>query len=293
MTPIYRLQKFFPSKTIGDLLTHEVELKGSGEIGGIPCSLLESIMSSKDRLKVWVTKERDVYPLRIERYEYDNLRYLYEAENIKSWSGVPFPQKTTISWYRSDDALQHSLISSKVVSVESFSPNVEIASGEFTPEFPPDTSVNTHTVSKQQASDFEPTRPAKRLRQFADIDIEFNLEQAKGQMILICFWDVNQRPSRNCIMRLARQTEQLKQKGIIVIAVQASKVDQNKLNEWVKNYNISFPVGMIEGDEEKTHFTWSVKSLPWLILTDKEHIVQAEGFSINELDEKITTLREK
>jgi len=30
-----------------------------------------------------------------------------------------------------------------------------------------------------------------------------------------------------------------------------------------------------------------VKSLPWLILTDKEHIVIAEGFGLDELDEKI------
>jgi len=44
---------------------------------------------------------------------------------------------------------------------------------------------------------------------------------------------------------------------------------------------------------KQTRFAWGVKSLPWLILTDKEHIVRAEGFNINELDEKITTLIEK
>ena len=36
-----------------------------------------------------------------------------------------------------------------------------------------------------------------------------------------------------------------------------------------------------------------VLGLPWLILTDKKHIVQAEGFNISELDERIATLREK
>ena len=39
--------------------------------------------------------------------------------------------------------------------------------------------------------------------------------------------------------------------------------------------------------------SWGVHALPWLILTDKEHIVQAEGFGIKEQDEKIMTLREK
>jgi len=34
-------------------------------------------------------------------------------------------------------------------------------------------------------------------------------------------------------------------------------------------------------------FYWGVKSLPWLILSNKQHIVQAEGFALSELDEKI------
>jgi len=33
-----------------------------------------------------------------------------------------------------------------------------------------------------------------------------------------------------------------------------------------------------------------IRALPWLILTDKEQIVQAEGFSMNELDEKIKAI---
>jgi len=44
---------------------------------------------------------------------------------------------------------------------------------------------------------------------------------------------------------------------------------------------------MIKSDEEKTRFKWGVKSLPWLILTDEEHIVRAEGFGIQELDERL------
>jgi len=50
---------------------------------------------------------------------------------------------------------------------------------------------------------------------------------------------------------------------------------------------------MIEDEEEKTCFACCVRSLPWLILADKQHIAQAEGFAVSELDEKITTLKEK
>jgi len=98
---------------------------------------------------------------------------------------------------------------------------------------------------------------------------------------------MNQRPSRNCIIRLAKQAEQLKQKGITVVAVQASKIDENKLNQWAKKYKIPFPVGIVQGDVEKTRFTWGIRSLPWLILTNRKHIVNANGFSLAELDEKI------
>ncbi len=48
---------------------------------------------------------------------------------------------------------------------------------------------------------------------------------------------------------------------------------------------------MIEGDEEKTRFTWGVKSLPWLILTNAEHIVHAEGFGLPELEAKVNEIK--
>ncbi len=126
-----------------------------------------------------------------------------------------------------------------------------------------------------------------KITSFAGIDIEFDIDQAKGKMLLVCFFDMNQRPSRNCITRLAKQAEQLKEKGLVVAAVQASKVDQKKLNEWVKKNNIPFPVGIIQDDEEKIRFAWGVKSLPWLILTDSKHSVRAEGFGLTELDDKV------
>jgi hypothetical protein len=88
-------------------------------------------------------------------------------------------------------------------------------------------------------------------------------------------------------LQLAKRTEELKQEGIITIAIQASKVDENNLNEWLKKNNVSLPVGLIQGDEEKMRFNWGVKSLPWLILTNKNQHVRSSGFSFAELDEKI------
>ncbi len=131
------------------------------------------------------------------------------------------------------------------------------------------------------------------LPELEDLKIKLLPVDADDKMLLVCFWDMEQRPSRNCIRELAKRAEELKEKGVAVIAVQASEVDENTLNEWVKNYNIPFPVGMVQGDVEKSHFTWGVRSLPWLILTDRQQIVYAEDFGLAELDEKISAIAQK
>ncbi|UCE48483.1 MAG: redoxin domain-containing protein, partial [Phycisphaerales bacterium] len=111
-----------------------------------------------------------------------------------------------------------------------------------------------------------------------------------GKRVLVCFWDMNQRPSRHCMTQIAKQIEALKSKGIVVIAVQASKVDQNVLDGWAKKYNI--PVSaMVGGDDRKIRFSWGVQSLPWLILTDSQHVVTAEGFRLSELEEIVEAVK--
>ena len=142
-----------------------------------------------------------------------------------------------------------------------------------------------------------PLRPkvlmGKRLAQFKDFRIQLSSQSTKDKMLLVCFWDMEQRPSRNCILQLSKKADELKPKDVVIVAIHALKVKQDVLDKWVKKNNVPFPVGMVQGDVEKTRFTWGVRGLPWLILTDKKQIVQAEGFGINELDEKITTLREE
>jgi len=88
------------------------------------------------------------------------------------------------------------------------------------------------------------------------------------------------------MIQLTKQAEQLKNKGVITVVVQASKIDREALNQWVKKYNIPFPAGMVQDDEKKALFNWGVKSLPWLILTDNKHTIRAEGFNLTELDDK-------
>ena len=128
---------------------------------------------------------------------------------------------------------------------------------------------------------------AKRLPKFHNIKIDFSAENSKSKATLCCFFDMNQRPSRHCIRELGKKAEELKAMNVAVVAIQASKVDQSVLSAWIKKYNIPFRIGTIEENEEKVQLEWGVKALPWLILTDKDHIVRAEGFGIQALNEKV------
>jgi len=131
-----------------------------------------------------------------------------------------------------------------------------------------------------------PSLIGKTLPELKNLGINLSPANVDDKIVLICFFDMNQRPSRNCMLQLRKKTKELKAKDVAVVAVQTSKVDENKLNDWIKKNNILFPVGMVQSNEEKIHFTWGVRSLPWLILTDTENIVRAEGFSIAELGNK-------
>jgi protocatechuate 3,4-dioxygenase beta subunit len=159
------------------------------------------------------------------------------------------------------------------------------------------TNINIVVAERDSSGRPVPKQPpslvGKSLPDFENIKVDFSPEQVKDKRILICFWDMQQRPSRNCITELAKRTEDLARQNIVVIGVHVTAVEEKAINEWVKKNNIPFPIGMVRGNEQKTRSTWGVRSLPWLILTDKEHIVRVEGFSINDLDERITMLREK
>jgi len=108
--------------------------------------------------------------------------------------------------------------------------------------------------------------------------------ETAGKALLICLFDMDQRPSRNTLVQLAKRAGELKDKGIVIVAVQGSQADETKLKDWVRQTAIPLPVGLVQGDENKVRAAWGVRSLPWLILTDAAPLVRAEGFSLDELD---------
>jgi len=143
---------------------------------------------------------------------------------------------------------------------------------------------------------YEPRRPpslaGRPLPELKEAGIDLPSVDTDGKMMLVCLFDMEQRPSRHCVMQLVKQTEQLKGKGVTIVAVQASKINQESLNQWKNKYNIPFPVGMVEDDAGKARFTWGIRSLPWLILTDKNRIIRSNGFPVSELENKIQSVQQ-
>jgi uncharacterized GH25 family protein len=138
-----------------------------------------------------------------------------------------------------------------------------------------------------------PPLTGRPLPGFDGIALDLAPDQLQGKRVLVCFFDWEQRPSRNCLLQLARQAPSLQEKSVAIVGVHVAKDNDAGLQKWVADSKIPFPVGAIQGDREEIFFTWSVKSLPWLVLTDANHVVTAEGFALSALEEKVETKAER
>jgi len=67
-------------------------------------------------------------------------------------------------------------------------------------------------------------------------------------------------------------------------AVSTGNVAEPNAADLVREQKIPFPVGKADADLRKMRQTWGIRSFPWLILADEEHIVRAEGFGPGDIE---------
>ncbi len=132
-----------------------------------------------------------------------------------------------------------------------------------------------------------PSLMGKALPGLEALGVKLRAEDVEDKMLLVCFFDLNQRPARHCVEQLMRKAQELRDKGITIIAIQAVEAEPDALAAWRRETRVPFLVGAIPEDTPEHQYTWSVRSLPWLILTDKDHVVRAEGFGLEELAGKL------
>ena len=121
----------------------------------------------------------------------------------------------------------------------------------------------------------------------SDLGIDADQAKAEGKALLVCFFDMQQRPSRRVASQLVRQAEMLANEDVAVVLVDTSGTERAQLDRWVAERKIPYPVGAMGENAERNRLRWGVRSLPWLILTDADHTVRAEGFGLSELAGKI------
>jgi hypothetical protein len=257
-------------------------------VAGQMCHVLEIYNKDSLSLKMWLAHERGMLLIKKQHYENDKPVIDIKVEQIgfvKTDDGtVWYPKKAySITGNENLGKIKYEL------TTHEFVPNIQVDENTFRFDFPKGTRIHDRVrgIFGVDLSEEPPSLVGKALPPLENLNLGFDLDQVTNKMILVCFWDMHQRPSRNCIIRLAEKMGELKKKGVAVMAIQSSKADINTLNEWVKENDIPFPVGMIQDDEEKTRFNWGVRSLPWLILTDSKCVITAEGFGLDELDGKI------
>jgi hypothetical protein len=128
----------------------------------------------------------------------------------------------------------------------------------------------------------------KTLPSIAEFGVALDPNIFKSKKLLVCFFDYQQQSNQNSIQALNKQAQSLLDKDIYLIFVQVESVTEQALAAWLTQNKIQPLVGASKIDLPALGRRWGVKSLPWLILTDKNHKVTAEGFVIGDLDKKIS-----
>ncbi len=191
-----------------------------------------------------------------------------------------FPMKSSWCFYDLTETGKAQLNSTCNQEIVEFHCNEPLADGLFALSIQPSVKIQDLRSGKLRIYRQWPSLLGKRIPDFTDID--FSTPPASGRPLLIAFVDLEQRPSRHVLPRLAALGDRIE-----TIIIQAAPMTPEALAAWREKLNISCEISTITGDAETVRWSWAATSLPWLILTDREHIVQAEGLAFDELDRKM------
>ena len=154
-------------------------------------------------------------------------------------------------------------------------------------------ATDVHVVIGERAP-YEPPPPklpeslvGKPLPSLGTVGLDVPAEQLREKPVLLCFWNRDQRPSRWCLKQLTGVADALRQRGVVLATVHAGAVDEAVLSAFVGGLEPALPTAVLGETVEQTRDAWGVRGLPWLILTDREHVVRADGFGFGQLEEKL------
>ena len=71
-------------------------------------------------------------------------------------------------------------------------------------------------------------KPLPTLEAF-NLNLKDVSQATMSRRIIVCFWEMNQRPSRHCIRTLGKMTDQLAKKGVVAVSVHTAKIGTGHL----------------------------------------------------------------
>jgi len=127
----------------------------------------------------------------------------------------------------------------------------------------------------------------KTLPKFDMFDLKFESDETKDKIILLCFVDIKQ-VSQKHAFNLVERASDLAEKDVLVILVDAAGSEKKQIDAWAKRHSITVPVGRLFKELlKRISKAWGIETLPRLVLTDRNHVIVAEGFALEELEAKI------
>jgi hypothetical protein len=181
----------------------------------------------------------------------------------------------------------------KVVKIEA---NAPLADELFTLAIPEGARVQDKRSGRLVTYEYQ-SKPAdllgKPLPALGQSFSQLDAASLQGRPVLLCFWDMDQRPSRHCILQLAQRSQQLSGAGVKIVAVETAKVDSAALQQWAQENAVSFPILALGENLDAIRSAWNIRSLPWLILADGNHVVKAIGGTLDEMDTQLASVAEQ
>jgi hypothetical protein len=131
----------------------------------------------------------------------------------------------------------------------------------------------------------------KPLPSMPSLGIDTSRDLYKGRMVLLCFFDANQRFSRTTLAGLVELAAELKQKDVMIMGVQMADAEGEETTQWLEDQRAVVQIALAKGNTQGIEYAWGVQLLPWLILADRDRLVRAEGFAIDDLNSVVEALK--
>ncbi|MEW6745686.1 MAG: carboxypeptidase regulatory-like domain-containing protein [Planctomycetota bacterium] len=148
-------------------------------------------------------------------------------------------------------------------------------------------------VIKEEPEGVPTSLLGERLPNLSELSSDLDPSLVDGKRILVCFCDMNQRPSRHFVKSLAKAAEELARHDMILLTVDVSGNGAEAVHEWARTAKVPFPIACLGENSRDTLLAWGVAALPWIIVADRSQVVQAEGVMLDELQEVLASLGDK